>query len=186
MVTDRKRGCRGSDTPTTCIYVGISPCIELQWSFLCVSESILKHVFLASYFTKFVIRFQVALLINLVCCAHLETVSFETETLAIGIARIYDWGLPLWCLFCQCWCRLGLLISTVSFVCFLSKYLILSINIAVSDMVWHQMSHMETLCRHGTQQWKNTVLLEFVIWVRFQCILFYFFMFLICGDCAVL
>ena len=42
---------------------------------------------------------------------------------------------------------------------FLSKYLILSINIAVSDIKCHIM---ETLCRHGTQQWKNTVLSEFV------------------------
>ena len=72
---------------------------------------------------------------------------------------------------------------------FLSKYLIPSINIVVSDsenynhlfISYGKMSHMETLCRHGTQQWKNTVLLEFVN-VHFQCITFYV---LICSDCVV-
>ena len=42
---------------------------------------------------------------------------------------------------------------------------------------------METFCRHGTQQWKNTVLPEFMT-VHFQCILFYFFKFLIHIDYA--
>ena len=60
---------------------------------------------------------------------------------------------------------------------FLSKYRIPSINVALSDI---KMSYMETLRRHGTQQWKNTVLLE-LVHVHFQ----YYFYVLIFSDCVV-
>ena len=56
---------------------------------------------------------------------------------------------------------------------FLSKYLIPSINIALSDIKCRIWKHFVDMAHCSG---KNTVLLEFVN-VHFQCIPFYFFMF---------
>jgi len=73
--------------------------------------------------------------------------------------------------------RTPAVINKWKLVCFCQNILFLQLTLlsVTSNVAYGNM------CRHGTQQWKNTLLLKFVN-VHFQCITFYV---LICSDCVV-